>query len=43
MLEGGELGAVVVTIDDPNLRLSLHVGGKTYNLVDGELLEQPPV
>ena len=38
MLEGGAIGTVEVTIDDPNLRLSLHVGGKTYNLVDGELV-----
>ena len=38
MLDGGVLGAVDVSIDNPNIRLSLRVGGKTYNLVNGELV-----
>lgn len=38
MLDGGVLGAVDVTIDNPNIRLSLRVGGNTYNLFDGRLV-----
>ncbi len=38
MLDGGVLGAVDVTVDDPNIHLSLRVGGNTYNLVNGELV-----
>jgi hypothetical protein len=37
MLEGGVLGAVEVTINDPGLRFRLRVGANTYILANGEL------
>ena len=40
MLDGGVLGAVDVTVDDPNIRLSLSVAGRTYKLVEGALVEE---
>ncbi len=43
MLEGGALGAVEVTIDNPNLPLRLQIGGNTYLLVEGELVLERPV
>lgn len=38
MLDDGALGQVLVTIDDPNIRLTISVGGRTYVLRNGELV-----
>jgi len=43
MLEGGRLGAIEVSVNDPDENFSVRVGGMTYKLVNGELvLERDP-
>lgn len=43
MPDGGGFSAVDVTIDNPRLPLRLYVGGRTYRLADGELVEERAV
>ena len=40
MLEGGALGPVEVTVDDPSLSLRVLVGANTYNLIGGVLVPE---